>query len=110
MEPFGLMAWYILDIEEEMFDEDHIADELKVVLALWGRWIFLHRMEFLANYYQGVIMFVDEYWRMIHRAAGWEALRWHLVILKASKFLTFIDIAKILKHYEYLVGMEYWET
>ncbi|KAG9218155.1 hypothetical protein CCMSSC00406_0008094 [Pleurotus cornucopiae] len=109
MEPFGLMAWYILDIEEEMFDEDHIADELKVVLALWGRWIFLHRMEFLANYYQGVIMFVDEYWRMIHRAAGWNALRWHLMILKASKFLTFTDVAKVLKHYEYLVGMEYWE-
>ncbi|KAF4582594.1 hypothetical protein EYR38_002722 [Pleurotus pulmonarius] len=109
MEPFGLMAWYILDLEEELFDDDNITDEMKVVLALWGRWIFLHRMEFLVDYYQGAIMFVDEYWRMIHHAAGWDALRWHLVKLKASKFLSFSDIAKVLKHYEYLVGMEYWE-
>lgn len=43
MEPFGLMAWYILDLEEELFDDDNITDEMKVVLALWGRWIFLHR-------------------------------------------------------------------
>jgi hypothetical protein len=36
--------------------------------------------KFLANYCQGTVAFINEYWRMIHRAAGWAALRaWLLV-------------------------------
>lgn len=36
--------------------------------------------KFLAEYYQGTKSFIDEYWEMIHRAAGWAALRaWLLV-------------------------------
>lgn len=43
LEPFGLMSWYILDKEEDIFELDTVRDEDKVMQALWSRWIFLHR-------------------------------------------------------------------
>jgi len=70
---------------------------------------------------------VDEYWTMIHQAAGWAALRaWLLVSLKGSilvysslmmvkmfvlnRFLTGSDVVKILRHYQDLTGMDYWHN
>ena len=34
------------------------------------------RNKLISNYLKGVIAFVDDYWKMIHRAAGWDALRY----------------------------------
>jgi hypothetical protein len=36
--------------------------------------------EFIADYYQGTMAFIDDNWRMIHRAAGWAALRTFLLV------------------------------
>jgi hypothetical protein len=83
--------------------------------------------KFIANYYFGTTAFIDEYWRMIHRAAGWAALRaWLLVrgiLLKNScgilirfkmfvvnRFLTGSEVAHILRHYEGLTNMDSWYT
>ena len=39
------------------------------------------RNKFIEDYGEGIIMFIDEYWRMIHRGAGYSALQvWLLVI------------------------------
>lgn len=38
------------------------------------------RNKFIASYYQGTVAFVNEYWKMIHRAAGWDALRYWLLV------------------------------
>jgi hypothetical protein len=43
LEPFGVLAWVILDREEEIFEIDDVRDEDKVMQALWFRWIFLNR-------------------------------------------------------------------
>jgi hypothetical protein len=43
MEPYGVLSWYIVDKEEELFEIDNTRDEDKVMQALWNRWIFLHR-------------------------------------------------------------------
>jgi hypothetical protein len=43
MEPFGVLAWYVIDNEEEIFECDDVRDEDKVMQALWGRWILLNR-------------------------------------------------------------------
>lgn len=109
LEPFGVLAWDVLDREDEIFDSDNVQDEYKVIFALWGRWIILNRNTFVADYYKGTINFVNTYWRMIHRAAGWEALRYWLIMLLANRFLSGAEVAKILKHYEGLVGMEFWD-
>lgn len=42
--------------------------------------LVLDRNKFIANYFKGMIAFVDEYWKMIHRAAGWDALRYWLLV------------------------------
>ncbi|KAF9818030.1 hypothetical protein IEO21_02991 [Rhodonia placenta] len=99
LDRFGVMAWAITDREEDLFELDDVRDEDKVILALWNRWIMLNR---------GVIDFVDEYWFMIHRAAGWDALRAFLLVLAANKFLDAPEVARILKHYETHTGMDYW--
>lgn len=41
--PFGILSWYIVDREEEMFENDDVLDEDKVMQALWGRWIMLNQ-------------------------------------------------------------------
>ena len=38
--------------------------------------IGLLRNKLMSNYLKGVMAFVDDYWKMIHRAAGWDALRY----------------------------------
>lgn len=43
MEPYGVLAWSVLDREEEIFESDDIPDEHKVMHALWARWIFFKR-------------------------------------------------------------------
>ena len=85
-----------------------------------------------------MIAFVDEYWKIIHRAAGWDALRYWLLVsffffsrsdnskqslfffgssffwlfiiqmLLSNRFLTGHDVAQVLVHYEDLVGMAFW--
>ncbi|KZT68341.1 hypothetical protein DAEQUDRAFT_727911 [Daedalea quercina L-15889] len=109
LEPFGVLSWMIVDREEELFELDDVRDEDKVMMALWNRWIVLHRHDFIfKGYFKGIIAFVDEYWRMIHRAAGWGALRAFLLMLTANRFLTPSQVVKVLKHYEGYTGMDYW--
>ena len=43
MDDFGVLAWSIIDREEEIYELEDIRDEDKVVLALWNRWIMLNR-------------------------------------------------------------------
>lgn len=43
LEPFGVLSWMIVDREEELFELDDVRDEDKVMMALWNRWIILHR-------------------------------------------------------------------
>ncbi|KAI0766245.1 hypothetical protein BC629DRAFT_1596406 [Irpex lacteus] len=52
--------------------------------------------------------FLQEYYVMIHRAAGWTALRWFLMIFLANKFIDIAEMSKIIKHYEKLVDMPNW--
>ncbi|KAJ2936560.1 hypothetical protein H1R20_g533, partial [Candolleomyces eurysporus] len=108
MEPFGVLDWAVLDREEEIFESDEVKDEYKVMHALWGRWILLNRTKFIANYRKGVKAFVDDYWKIIHRAAGWDALRYWLLLLLANRFLTANEVAQTLKYYESLTGMDFW--
>jgi len=100
MEPYGILGWAVLDKEEEIFESDDIPDEHKVMHALWGRWIFFNRNLFIAHYYNGTKKFVDDYWKMIRLAAGWDALRYWLVMLMTTRFLTGRDAALLLKRYE----------
>ncbi|KAF9486280.1 hypothetical protein BDN70DRAFT_870376 [Pholiota conissans] len=108
MEPFGLLDWDIIDREEEIWEDDDLKPEYKVIQALWMRWIMLNRNKFISNYHKGVITFVDEYWKIIHRAAGWDALRYFLFNLLVNHFLDARNMAKILRHYEGLTGMDGW--
>lgn len=41
--PYGALSWFILEREEELFELHDIADEDKVMQALWGRWILVNR-------------------------------------------------------------------
>jgi hypothetical protein len=41
--PFGVLSWFIIDREEELFELDDVLDEDKVMQALWGRWIMLNQ-------------------------------------------------------------------
>ncbi|KAI5117885.1 hypothetical protein M0805_002276 [Coniferiporia weirii] len=107
--PFGLMAWYVLDREEDIFELDHVCDEDKVMRALWGRWIMLNRNAFIADYEKGAKMFINEYWRMIHRAAGFSALRLYLLGFVQNRFLTGPQFCDLLEYYSDLVGMDLWK-
>ena len=76
----GLMTWYVREQEEDIFELDNVLDADKAMRALWTRFVAMHRREFIANYAEGVRLFVDESWQIIHRAAGFSALRvWLLV-------------------------------
>lgn len=44
------MSWAIVDREEELFEMDDVSDEDKVMLALWNRWIMLHKYVFSSCY------------------------------------------------------------
>lgn len=108
LEPFGVLDWAVLDREDEIFESDDVKDEYKVMHALWARWVVLNRNKFVANYHKGTIAFVDSYWKVIHRAAGWDALRYWLLMLLANRFLSGHEVAEILQHYESLTGMATW--
>ena len=103
MEEFGIMSWAIIDREEEIFELEDLRDEDKVMHALWNRWIMLNRsvpnsrfgfpitqiplcrVDFIfRGYYRGVRNFIDKYYAMIHRAAGWSALRMFLLVSTRS--------------------------
>lgn len=43
LDEFGILAWSIIDREEELFEMDGVRDEDKVMQALWSRWIALNR-------------------------------------------------------------------
>ncbi|KAI0371307.1 hypothetical protein BV20DRAFT_942137 [Pilatotrama ljubarskyi] len=109
LDEFGIMSWAIVDREEELFEMDDVRDEDKVMLALWNRWIMLHKSSFITHhYYDGVERFLDQYWKFIHKAAGWRALRSFLLMMNVNKYLTFSDVAKLLKEYEGKTGMDLW--
>ncbi|KAF9558211.1 hypothetical protein CPC08DRAFT_563452 [Agrocybe pediades] len=108
MEQFGLLDWEVLDREDEIYESDDIEEQYKVMHALWARWIMLNRNTFISDHLKGTKSFIDEYWKIIHKAAGWDALRYFLFMLLANQFLTGKDIAQVLKHYEKYTGMEFW--
>ena len=109
LKPFGLLEWIVLDREEEIFADDEVRDEQKVIVALWARWIMLNKNAFWKDRVNGAMMFIDEYWRMIHLAAGWQALVDQLVVLGAHRLIKAREIVPLIKHYENLVGMSYWD-
>ena len=109
LKQFGLLEWIVLDREEEIFADDEVRDEQKVIVALWARWIMLNKNTFWKDRVNGVMMFIDEYWRMIHLAAGWQALVDQLVVLGAHRLIKSREIVPLIKHYENLVGMSYWD-
>ena len=43
LDQFGILAWSVIDREEELFEMDGVRDEDKVMQALWCRWIVLNR-------------------------------------------------------------------
>jgi hypothetical protein len=43
LDQFGILAWSVLDREEELFEMDGVRDEDKVMQALWCRWIMVNR-------------------------------------------------------------------
>ena len=40
-----------------------------------------------------MIAFVDEYWKIIHRAAGWDALRYWLLVSKKKFFSCWLNVS-----------------
>lgn len=42
-EPYGVMWWNVLENEQLLLEVEDVADEDKVMMALWNRWIFLNR-------------------------------------------------------------------
>ncbi|CAL1708760.1 unnamed protein product [Somion occarium] len=106
---FGVLSWMIVDREEELYELEDVNDEDKCMLALWNRWIMLNRVKFVfEGYADGVTEFIDEYWRMIHLAAGWGALRAFLLMLMTERYLTVSEVARLLKYYEEKTGMKDW--
>lgn len=107
LDKFGVLAWSVIDKEEELFEINDTREEEKVMQALWSRWIMLNRRcvgindcledtqsdyavrrrdKFIPNYFEGVKHFIDEYGWMIHLAAGWGALRvWLFVSFRADQ-------------------------
>ncbi|KAI0824814.1 hypothetical protein BC628DRAFT_1410614 [Trametes gibbosa] len=109
LDEFGIMSWAIIDREEELFEMDDVRDEDKVMLALWNRWIMLHKTAFIfADYLQGVKSFLDQYWEFIHKAAGWRALRAFLLMLNVNRYLSLANVIDALKYYESKTGMDLW--
>lgn len=109
LEEFGVLSWMVIDRDEELFELEDMSDEDKVILALWNRWIMLNRNMFVfKGYVKGVGDFLDKNWQMVHRAAGWRALRTFLLVLMTNRFLTIGEVAELLKYYETKTGMEYW--
>ncbi|KAF8831306.1 hypothetical protein HHX47_DHR1000548 [Lentinula edodes] len=47
LDEFGVLSWLVLDREAEIFENEDISDEWKVMHALWGRWIMMNRYRVL---------------------------------------------------------------
>jgi len=43
MKQFGVLEWEVLDREEEIYENDDMKEEYKIMHALWARWILLYR-------------------------------------------------------------------
>ncbi|KAF9022216.1 hypothetical protein BDZ89DRAFT_1163360 [Hymenopellis radicata] len=99
MDKFGVLAWEVLDREEEIFEHNSYPDELKVMQALWARWIKLNRNVFNEDNVGGVKAFVDEYWRMVYYAAGYAAFRLWLLMMLTGGYISGIDVAGMLRFY-----------
>ncbi|KAJ7072398.1 hypothetical protein C8F01DRAFT_1103861, partial [Mycena amicta] len=99
LEPYGVLAWTVLEREEEIFESDEIPDTHKVMHALWARWIHTNRNVFLAGCCKGFEKFIDEYWRMMRLAAGLDALRTWLLMLMATRFLKAKEVAHLIRYY-----------
>ncbi|KAG2137395.1 uncharacterized protein EDB93DRAFT_1167305 [Suillus bovinus] len=108
LDEFGVLAWVILDREEEIFEMDNVRDEDKVMQALWFRWIFLNRNKFVADFFKGTETFINDNWKMIDRAAGVAALRTWLLVLSINNFLMTSDVVVLLRHYRRLTGKRHW--
>ncbi|KAG1868455.1 hypothetical protein F4604DRAFT_1775623 [Suillus subluteus] len=108
LDKFGVLAWVILEREEEIFEPDNVRDEDKVMQALWFRWIFLNRNKFVANFFEGTKTFIDDNWQMIARAAGAAALRTWLLVLSINNFLMTSGAVELLRHYRKLTGKKHW--
>ncbi|KAF8906729.1 hypothetical protein CPB84DRAFT_1844201 [Gymnopilus junonius] len=109
MGKFGLLDWEVLDREDEIYESDDVKEEYKTPSRFFNcPTVHLIRNVFIANYYKGAIAFVDEYWKIIHKACGWDALRYFLFILLANQFLNGHEIAQVLLHYEKHTGMAFW--
>ena len=80
MDRLGMIAWHVYEQEEDIFELDSVLDSDKAMRALWARFMALHRNQFIINYMEGTRKFIKENWPIIHRAAGFAALRiWLLV-------------------------------
>lgn len=66
-----------------------ILDSLFLEFYFEGSLITLVRNKFIANYLKGTISFVDANWKIIHRAAGWDALRFLLIVCRNLFFICF---------------------
>ncbi|TCD68854.1 hypothetical protein EIP91_009568 [Steccherinum ochraceum] len=109
LEGFGVLSWMITDRDEEIYELDDVRDEDKTMLALWNRWIFLNRRKFIyEGHFVGATAFIVDYWKTIHQAAGWRALRSFLLMLMVNKYLNTSEVAKLLKQYEGKTGMDLW--
>jgi hypothetical protein len=108
LDKFGVLAWVILDREEEIFEIDNVRDEDKVMQALWFRWIFLNRNTFVADFFKGTETFINDNWQMIDQAAGAAALRTWLLVLSINNFLLASDAVVLMRHYRKLTGKEHW--
>ncbi|KAI5986167.1 hypothetical protein EDD15DRAFT_1598375 [Pisolithus albus] len=106
LEPFGVLSWMVVDREEELFELDDVLDEDKVMLALWYRWIFLNRNEFIASYFNGAKAFVTENWKLIRQAAGVAALRTWLLVLCVNNFLLPLEVVSLMQYYQSLAETE----
>ncbi|KAG8959130.1 hypothetical protein FRC03_008421 [Tulasnella sp. 419] len=85
LDEFGNLANRVITNEAEIFSQDDVLDEDKVIASLWKRWILLNRSAFLVNRVAGFRSFIEDYYLAIHQAAGWRALRtWLMVRLHDS--------------------------
>ncbi|KAF9055359.1 hypothetical protein BDZ89DRAFT_1107139 [Hymenopellis radicata] len=110
MKKFGVLAWDVITQEEEIFESEDYTDEQKVIHALWARWITLNKPKFIGSYFQGTKAFIDEYWEMIHYAAGHRALCWLLYYRLAERQLTSSQIVDLVRYYEQKTRMKDWYT
>ena len=65
MEEYGILAWEVLERDDEIFDDSDMKDEHKVMHSLWARWIYLNRNFFISNFNKGIITFVRDNFLMI---------------------------------------------